>query len=110
MSTDNENSSNPSERSSKLILQIPAEIKIKLVDASDLNSFKLWSVISSIMTNVVVGFWVWYGQNTNPAIESYLKATTWILTLLCLVSYCICIWQNKKMNKKSMEVIYSPNS
>lgn len=109
MDNQNKNSSNPSVPSgSNIILEVPKNIKVKLVDASNLSAFKLWNTIASILSNVSVGFWVWFGQNTVTQIAPYLKYTSIIITLLCIISYYICYLQNKKMKDESREINYTP--
>lgn len=48
----------PNPLSEEVLVEVamPKSFKIKMVEASKLNDFKIWSAIFSLLTNVLVGF------------------------------------------------------
>ncbi|MBK9718821.1 MAG: hypothetical protein IPQ02_04015 [Saprospiraceae bacterium] len=111
MSTNSQvNSSNPfSESGSKLVLQVPKEIKVKLVNSSELINLKIWSILSSFFSNATVGFWVWYCQTENSN-QQIIKVMAIVTTLFTLGFICVTLYYNYKLKEETSEIKYTPHN
>ncbi len=49
-------SGNPVGKSLNLVVSVPEEITIRMVDASALSDYEMWVFLASILSNAVVGF------------------------------------------------------
>ncbi|WP_422450691.1 hypothetical protein [Endozoicomonas sp. ALB091] len=52
------NSSNPLASASNITVTVPESVGVKLVDASTLGDYEIWSLLTSILSSAVVGFFV----------------------------------------------------
>lgn len=110
MSTQTNNTSNPfSESGSQMVLQVPKQIKIKLVNSSELSNLKIWSALASFFSNCAVGFWVWFGQNDDPNLCNLLKIFSILLSVITIIFICMSLFFNYKLKQETSEISYSPN-
>jgi len=111
MSSNNtDNSANPFvESGSQMVLQVPKEIKVKLVNSSELNNLKIWSGLASLFSNFAVGFWVWCGQNTKQEVSNFLIVAAILTTAITLLFFCLAFYFNEKLKQETSEISYSPN-
>lgn len=108
--TTNNNSSNPfSDSGSQMVLQVPKQIKIKLVNSSELSNLKIWSALASFFSNCSVGFWVWFIQNTDANLCTLLKIFSILLTVVTFIFICMSFYFNHKLKQETSEISYSPN-
>jgi len=107
--TGNNNSSNPSQNSvSQMVLQVPKQIKVKLVNCADLDNLKIWSGLTSFFSNASVGLWVWYGQNANTQIENFILVVAILITITTGIFGFLTFRYNEKLKQETSEISYNP--
>jgi len=111
MSNTNQNSSaNPfADNASQMVLQVPKQIKIKLVNSSELSNLKIWSGLASFFSNCSVGLWVWFGQNSNEEICTFLKVVAILMTVITVIFVGLAFYFNYRLKQETSEIGYSPN-
>ncbi len=92
---------NPLSKFLNISVSLPETIETRMVDASLLNDFKVWSFIASFLASAVIGFLVAYLQNNQN--NSYLIMTL-ILAILFVISFSMTLTKNHKMKKKTKVV------
>jgi hypothetical protein len=109
MTTNNEHKQvrNPVADGLKIMVSIPADIKIKLVDETILNAYEIWAFLAGVTSNFMSGLWVWYGQNTNTNISTVLLVVAIFISLLFLTFLAVAFSKKQKM-KKETKVIELP--
>ena len=104
------NSANPyADSGSQMVLQVPKQIKVKLVNSSELGNLKIWSGLASLFSNFAVGFWVWCGQNTKEDLKTFLFVVALIMTAVTIIFFCLAIYFNHKLKQETSEISYAPN-
>jgi hypothetical protein len=90
-------SDNPLASSLHITVSVPEEIEVKMVDASVLSDYEIWTWISSFVANFAVGFLVAYYQDPNPILMWNCIAFGVLLTAAIIVTY----HKRKKLQCKS---------
>ena len=104
------NSANPfADSGSQMVLQVPKQIKVKLVNSSELSNLKIWSGLASLFSNFAVGFWVWSGQNTTKELTTFLFVIAIIMSVITIIFFCLAFYFNRKLKQETSEISYSPN-
>lgn len=93
-----EETANPLGEEVAVEVAMPKTFKIKMVEASNLTDFKIWGVISSLMANLLVGFFVAAITNTVPERQSLLCWVTSIFGLIVIGSIAMTWRANSKMS------------
>jgi hypothetical protein len=104
--TENEkalNTSNPIGEEVMVEVAMPKSFKIKMVEASQLWNYKIWSGVFSLFTNILVGFFVAACTNTEPAKQNLLWWITGIFGFLTLGALVMTLIMNSQM--KTQETI-----
>ena len=63
--TDSPRSTNPFAHSANVTISVPESVEVRLVDASVLADYEVWSLATSILSSAVVGFLVAYLQSAQ---------------------------------------------
>jgi type III secretory pathway component EscS len=88
-------SANPFAHSANITVSVPETVEIRLVDASALSDYEIWSFLTSILSSAVIGFGVAYFQATTAFEKSQHLSIT--LVFLCLMLVCaIMAWHKRK--------------
>ena len=98
------NISNPIGDEVMVEVAMPKSFKIKMVEASKLTEFKVWGLISSIISNIFMGFLVSAITNTNQGSQSLLNWITGVFALMTLGSIGMTIWANSKMETQETKI------
>lgn len=99
-----QNESNPLASNMRVNLSLPDSFDIEMVEASQLSNYELWSVVSSIMINLVVGFAVAAVTNTEPKRCALLWGVTAIFTVLFLGAIFLTVHFRRKLKKNTQVV------
>lgn len=94
-------SANPSAPGLNITVSVPETVEIKLVNANALTDFEIWIYISSLLSNVVVGFWIACVQNSETKLDSYLRWTSIVFTILFIVAIIVAIMKRRQLSNKS---------
>lgn len=89
-----------------VIVSIPDNIEIRMVDASALGDYEVWVFIASLISNFVIGFFVAYLQEAKTAspTASYIGWTTLAFLMLFLISTIMAISKRMAMRKKGRKI------
>lgn len=97
-------SANPFAHSANITVSVPETVDIRLVDASALADYEVWSLLTSILSSAVVGFAVAYLQ----ARTAFERTQHLVITLvfLCLMLVCaIMSWhKRRRISAKARQV------
>lgn len=95
------NESNPIGEELMVEVSIPEKIEIKMVDASSLNDFELWSLLASIFCNFFVGFLVAAISNTEEKRVCLYWSVTGIFLAFSIFFIIMMVIKRKKMSIKT---------
>lgn len=98
------NTSNPIGEEVLVEVAMPKSFKIKMVEASKLTEFKVWGIISTLLSNVFVGFLVAAITNTIQEKQSLLGWITVVFAIMTLGSIGMTIWANSKMESQETKI------
>jgi len=99
-----EPSPNPFAQSANVTITVPETVEIRLVDASALADYEIWSIFTSIFSSAVVGFVVAYFQATVTA-EQHLFLITAILFLIVMtISILMAIAKRRRLTARARKV------
>lgn len=110
--------SNPAGSQFDLELWMPEKFELKMVNASTLNDYELWVGITSVLSNIFVGFIVaaiTYSPERNELDQvipssHYAQSLLWIVTIIfgafVLLSGIIAFNKRNTMNKKAKKLNY----
>lgn len=98
------NTSNPIGEEVLVEVAMPKSFKIKMVEASELTNYKIWSGIFSLCTNIFVGFLVAACTNEEPKTQNLLWWVTGIFGAFSLASLGMAIWMNSKMGTQETKI------
>lgn len=74
-------SRNPLASASTVLVSIPETVEVKLVDASALSEYEVWSLVTSVLCSALIGFIVAYMQAAQDKAAPY----GWISVVLALL-------------------------
>ena len=96
----------PNPLSEEVLVEVamPKSFKIKMVEVSKLNDFKIWSAIFSLLTNVLVGFFVAAVTNTILERQSLLWWITLVFSLLAIGALVMTIRTNNQMETQETKI------
>ena len=111
-------SSNPAGNQFDLELWMPEKFELKMVNASSLNDYEIWGVITSILCNFAVGFAVaaiTYTKETDSAdmvikssqqVQDLLWSVFVIFFILVIASGIFAFHKRRKMNMRAKKINY----
>lgn len=80
-------STNPAGNGFRVELSMPKKFEIKMVNASSMNDYELWGIITSVLCNFVVGFFVAAITYTKECVDNkVLPSSEQVQNLLWVVS------------------------
>lgn len=112
---------NPMGRDLQVELSMPEKFEIKMVNASALNDYEIWSFISSFMLNFLVGFGIaaitynkeTYAGNVVPS-SQFAQNLLWIITVIFLffsiASICYTLRKRHSMKNNIKTFKYIANA
>jgi hypothetical protein len=97
---------NPVSDSFNIVVSVPEQINIKMVDASTLADYEVWIFIASILSNAVVGFLVAYSQaiDAKSSSTSYIGWTAIVFIALLILAIGTALWKRTQLRKKSRDI------
>ncbi len=98
------NTSNPLGEEVRIEVAMPKSFKIKMVEASKLNDLKIWSAILSLLTNVLVGFFVAAVTNTISEKQSLLWWITGVFGFFAVGALLMTIRTNNQMETQETKI------
>lgn len=96
--------SNPLGEEMLVEVAMPKSFKIKMVEASKLTDFKIWSAIFSLLTNIFVGFFVASITNSVQEQQCLLWWITVVFAGLALGALGMTAWTNNKMETQETKI------
>lgn len=100
-------STNPFAHSSNIIVSVPETVDIKLVDASVLSDYEVWSLSTSILSSFVVGFFVAYLQEDKEEVKSIFGIVALLFLLLLAISGIMAFSKRSSLSKKTKKVRFA---
>lgn len=100
-------STNPFASGSSIALSVPETVEVKLVDASVLADYEVWSLMTSIVCSAVVGFFVAFLQEKTPEISKIFAIISVVFVVLALISGCMAFYKRRALTKNSKRVQFS---
>lgn len=94
-------SPNPLAGSTNVAVSLPETVEVKLVDASVLQDYEIWSLATSILSSATVAFFVAYAQ--TPA-NQHLLYTGLVFLALMIVTGIAALTKRVKLAKKSRRI------
>lgn len=98
-------SENPFAHSSNITVSVPETVEVKLVDASVLADYEVWSLVTSIIGSAVVGFLVAYFQ-ADESVKGIYGAVTVVFGLLMVLSGGMAVYKRRALTKNSKKVSF----
>ena len=98
-------SENPFAHSSNITVSVPETVEVKLVDASVLADYEVWSLATSIIGSAVVGFLVAYFQS-EESVKGIYGAVTLVFSTLMILSGGMAAYKRRALTKKSKKVSF----
>lgn len=92
---------NPISSPFNITVSIPESIDIKMVDASALTDFEIWIYISSLLSNLAIGFWISFSLNIEPKLDRVLTWVSGSFTILFVVAILVAKYKRRLLSKKT---------
>lgn len=110
-------STNPAGNGFRVELSMPKKFEIKMVNASSMNDYELWGIITSVLCNFVVGFIVAavtytkeYVDNkvlpSSEQVQNLLWAVSAIFFVLTLLPILMTLQKRRTIKKDTKKVQY----
>ena len=96
-------SANPFAHSANVTISVPESVEVKLVDASVLADYEIWSLVTSILSSAVVGFLVAYLQSEQEYKEVFLVVAC-VFGALGLIAAIMACMNRQKIRKRTRSV------
>lgn len=94
-------SPNPFATAASISVSVPETVEIKLVDASALADYEVWSLLTSILSSAVVGFTVASVQASGQGIQHALFAVTGTFAILTAICGVMAVVKRRKLTTKT---------
>jgi len=101
-----EYSGNPTGTNFSVNVSMPECIEIEMVNANSLSDYEHWGKITSVMSNLLVGFFVGYLtiDETKTDVKQFLLCLSGLFLLFVIYSI-ITAWQKRKLMKSNTKKI-----
>ncbi|MGR2930544.1 hypothetical protein ABMY10_02005 [Vibrio vulnificus] len=96
--SDEPRSSNPLASASNITVTVPESVAVKLVDASALGDYEIWSLLTSILSSAVVGFVVAFLQADSSQKGLYGSVTGVFALLMIICAIMVFVKRNRLSN------------
>jgi hypothetical protein len=89
-----------------IIVNVPENITIKMVNAAALGDYEIWVFIASLLSNAVVGFGVAYFQalDAKSASTSYIAWTWIVFFILWVTALLVAVKKRMSMRHRSKDI------
>ncbi|HHF3081683.1 hypothetical protein V3H40_25040 [Vibrio parahaemolyticus] len=104
--SDEPRSSNPLASASNITVTVPESVAVKLVDASALGDYEIWSLLTSILSSAVVGFVVAFLQ-ADSSQKSLYGSVTGVFALLMIFCAIMVIVKRKRLSNNTKTLKFS---
>ncbi|EJG2373315.1 hypothetical protein HJ033_23085 [Vibrio parahaemolyticus] len=104
--SDEPRSSNPLASASNITVTVPESVAVKLVDASALGDYEIWSLLTSILSSAVVGFVVAFLQ-ADSSQKSLYGSVTGVFALLMIICAIMVIVKRKRLSNNTKTLKFS---
>jgi hypothetical protein len=85
---------------------VPETVEIRLVDATALADYEVWTFLSSILSSAVIGFGVAFFQATTPTDRhNYMSMDVVFIALLVLCA-ATAFFKRRKLAAKSRRIMF----
>ncbi|HIF9499395.1 TPA: hypothetical protein ACX6SJ_003919 [Photobacterium damselae] len=96
--SDEPRTSNPLASASNITVTVPESVAVKLVDASALGDYEIWSLLTSILSSAVVGFVVAFLQADSSQKGLYGSVTGIFALLMIICAIMVIVKRNRLFN------------
>ena len=97
---------NPFAQSSNITVSVPESVEVRLVDASVLTDYEVWSFLTSILVSAFVGFLVAWLQAPIETRTPY-GAFTGVLVLLTFLTGGMALAKRRSLSKNTRKLRFS---
>ncbi|MDE1211741.1 hypothetical protein [Vibrio aestuarianus] len=104
--SDEPRSSNPLASASNITVTVPESVAVKLVDASALGDYEIWSLLTSILSSAVVGFVVAFLQ-ADSSQKSLYGSVTGVFALLMIICGIMVVVKRKRLSNNTKTLKFS---
>ncbi len=97
---------NPVARGLNVAVLVPDTIEIRMVDASALQDYEVWILITSVLGSAVVGFVValWQSSSSKDGLDKGLIMPLVVFAILMAISGAMLVSKRRKLTKKSRAI------
>lgn len=92
---------NPFAQSANILVSVPETVEIRLVDASALVDYEVWTFLSSVLSSAVIGFGVAFFQATNSADRHNYLAIDIVFCALLVLCVSTAAFKRRKLAAKA---------
>jgi hypothetical protein len=92
---------NPFAKGLNVTVSVPQSLEFRLVDASALEEYEVWSLISSILSSAVLGFLVAYFQDPK---DSSLLYTAIVFAVIFVISIVTAFSKRSRLRRTSKRI------
>ena len=96
---------NPFARAANITVSVPESVEIRLVDASALSDYEVWSLTTSILSSAVIGFFVAFCQAATGTGQSLLW-TALVFLLLTVISGLMALSKKRRLTKNTRKMSF----
>jgi hypothetical protein len=97
-------SPNPFAQSANITVTVPETVEIRLVDASALADYEVWSLLTSILSSAAIAFTVAYFQATTTTEQHLFMAVSAVFFLLMFISAAMALGKRRRLSAKARKV------
>lgn len=98
--------SNPFAQSSNITVSVPESVEVRLVDASALSDYEVWSLVTSILASAVVGFLVAFFQ-ADAATKHLYGAVVVVFAILLALSGVMAFTKRRTLTRNTKRLRFS---
>jgi len=99
-------SSNPFAQSSNITVSVPESVDVRLVDASVLADYEIWSLLTSILGSAVIGFLVAFLQ-ADVVNKHLYGAVTGVFAILLVLAAAMAVSKRRALTKNTKKLRFS---
>lgn len=96
---------NPFAQAANITVSVPESVEIRLVDASVLADYEVWSLATSILSSAIIGFFVAFCQAAAGTGQSLLW-TALVFLSLAIVSGLTAVSKRKRLRKNTRKMSF----
>lgn len=96
---------NPFAQAANITVSVPESVEIRLVDASVLSDYEVWSLATSILSSAVIGFFVAFCQAATGTGQSLLW-TALVFLVLALVTGLTAVNKRRRLSKNTRKMSF----